>query len=53
MNIIATIKSILSKQPQTVEKPIADYKQELLFRQGKEQFEKLLQRGLRVPVALL
>lgn len=34
-------------------KTIADYKQELLMRQGREQFRKLKEKGIGVPVALL
>jgi len=34
-------------------KTIADYKQELLVSQGKEQFQSLLKKGLSVPVVLL
>lgn len=35
------------------DKVIRDYKQELLLREGREQFKTLLKRGLSVPVALL
>ena len=34
-------------------KTLADYKQELLVKQGREQFKKLLEKGLSIPVALL
>lgn len=34
-------------------KTIAEYEQEVLIRQGREQFKKLLEKGLRVPIALL
>lgn len=30
-----------------------DHKQQLLVNQGREQFKKLLEKGLRVPVVLL
>ncbi|MEK7185955.1 MAG: hypothetical protein AAB675_01160 [Patescibacteria group bacterium] len=30
-----------------------DHKQELLLKQGREQFKALIKRGLSVPVALL
>jgi len=36
-----------------VRKTIADYKQEVLVKQGKEQFQSLLKKGLSVPVVLL
>jgi hypothetical protein len=32
---------------------IAEYQQEMLTRQGREQFKKLVDQGLGVPVALL
>lgn len=32
---------------------LADYQRELLVRQGREQFKKLIDRGLGVPVGLL
>ena len=34
-------------------KTIADYKQEILVKQGREQFKKLLEKGLNIPVVLL
>ncbi len=34
-------------------KTIADYQREALVKQGREQFQKLVKRGLQVPVALL
>jgi len=34
-------------------KTIADYKQEILVKHGKEQFRKLLEKGISIPVALL
>lgn len=42
--------NILSKKRR---KTIADYKQDLLVKQGREQFKRLLDKGLGVPVALL
>jgi len=37
-----------------IEKPktIADYQREDLVKQGREQFLKLVEKGLRLPVAL-
>jgi hypothetical protein len=32
---------------------ISDYKREMLIKLGREQFKKLLEKGLTVPVALL
>jgi len=34
-------------------KTIADYKQEVLVKQGREQFKKLLEKGISIPVVLL
>lgn len=34
-------------------KTIEDYKNDLLVRQGREQFRKLMEKGINVPVALL
>lgn len=31
----------------------ADYKQTILLKQGKDQFEALVKKGLGIPVALL
>ncbi|HYM65308.1 MAG TPA: hypothetical protein VES68_02385 [Candidatus Sulfotelmatobacter sp.] len=32
---------------------ISDYKQDLLVKQGREQFKKLLEKGINIPVVLL
>jgi len=32
---------------------ISDYKQEVLIKQGREQFKKLIERGTDLPVVLL
>jgi hypothetical protein len=45
--------SFFSRNKKSSRKTIADYKQELLLKQGKEQFTTLLKRGLTIPVALL
>jgi len=34
-------------------KTISDYKQEVLVKQGREQFKKLLEKGISIPVVLL
>ena len=36
-----------------VVRTISDYKREMLVKLGREQFKKLLEKGLNVPVALL
>ncbi|HSW88191.1 MAG TPA: hypothetical protein VLG12_03440 [Candidatus Saccharimonadales bacterium] len=37
----------------TAQKTLAQYKEEVLFKEGREQFKALLQRGLQVPVSIL
>lgn len=34
-------------------KTISDYKQEILVKQGREQFRKLIEKGISIPVVLL
>ena len=34
-------------------KTISDYKQDILVKQGREQFKKLLEKGISIPVVLL
>jgi len=34
-------------------KTFTDYKQEILVKAGREQFKKLLEKGINVPVVLL
>ena len=34
-------------------KTVSDYKMEILVRQGRDQFKKLIEKGINVPVALL
>lgn len=41
------------KSKKRVKKTIADYKQEVLVNQGKEQFQALLKKGISIPVVLL
>jgi len=36
-----------------VRKSLSDYKEDLLLKQGKEQFKKLVEKGLNIPVAFL
>lgn len=47
------IFSRLSIQKKQQRKTLAEYQREMLVRQGREQFKKLIDRGLGVPVALL
>jgi len=41
------------KQKKASDKAISDYKMELLVKQGRDQFRKLIEKGLNVPIALL
>jgi len=34
-------------------KTISDYKQDVLVKQGREQFKKLLEKGISIPVVFL
>ena len=34
-------------------KTISDYKQDILVKQGREQFKKLLEKGISIPVVML
>jgi hypothetical protein len=34
-------------------KTFTDYKQEILVKAGREQFKKLLEKGISIPVVLL
>lgn len=45
--------SFLKIQKKPARKTIEDYKQEILLRQGREQFKALVKKGLNVPVVLL
>jgi hypothetical protein len=41
------------KQKKAANKSISDYKMEMLVKQGRDQFKKLIERGINIPVALL
>ena len=34
-------------------KTISDYKMEILVKQGRDQFKKLIEKGINIPVVLL
>jgi hypothetical protein len=42
-----------SKKKESSIKTVDDYQREALVEQGREQFEKLIEKGLNVPVAHL
>jgi len=41
------------KQKKTSAKEILDYKMETQVKQGRDQFKKLVEKGINIPVALL
>ena len=47
------MKFSIFKNKKENKKSVGDYKQELLLKEGREQFKSLIKRGLSVPVALL
>lgn len=52
MKLLSALVTILRK-PTKALSTLEDYKQEALMKQGRLQFEKLLKKGLSIPVALL
>lgn len=44
---------IFKSQSPKRRKTLAEYEQEMLIRIGREQFKKLLEKGLSIPVGLL
>lgn len=47
------LQILINTQRKVKRKALLDYKQELLVRQGREQFKKLIDRGISIPVAYL
>lgn len=45
--------NFLGSKSKKAVKTISDYKQEILVKQGREQFKKLLEKGISIPVVLL
>ena len=43
----------LFRNASKAKKSLIDVKQEILVKQGREQFKKLLEKGISVPVAFL
>ena len=41
------------KKQKKTQKTISDYKMEMLIKQGRDQFRKLIAKGINIPVALL
>ena len=50
---IRMIINFLSIGKKRAVRTLGDYKQEILIKQGREQFKKLLEKGIRIPVVLL
>lgn len=44
---------LLSLLKKKSDRTVSQYKQELLMKQGREQFKKLIEKGLELPVVLL
>jgi hypothetical protein len=54
MKLLSTLlRKSAGWRKQQKRKTLEDYRQELLVRQGREQFKKLVDKGLQVPVVLL
>ena len=51
--IMDLLQALLGKKKEVARKTIADYQREALVKEGGKQFELLIERGLRIPVALL
>ena len=53
MALVALLQGIFGKPKKTTRKTIAEYKQEVLIQSGREQFQSLVKRNIRIPVFLL
>ena len=42
-----------SEKKKTHIKTVSDYRMEILVKQGRDQFRKLIEKGINIPVALL
>lgn len=51
--MIFGIKTRQSAEKKAAQKTISDYKMEILVKQGRDQFKKLIAKGISIPVALL
>lgn len=45
--------NIFASKRKSAVKTVSDYKQDVLVKQGREQFKKLLEKGISIPVVLL
>jgi hypothetical protein len=48
-----SLLGFLGFRKKSAKKTLSDYKQDFLVKQGGEQFRKLMEKGIGVPVALL
>jgi hypothetical protein len=51
--VMKLVRILLRSEKKKQRSTLADYQRELLVRQGREQFKKIIDRGLGVPVGLL
>ena len=42
-----------SAEKKTPTKTVSDYRMDMLVKQGRDQFRKLIEKGINIPVALL
>ncbi len=42
-----------NKKKKALQKSVSDYKMDILVKQGRDQFKKLIDKGISIPVALL
>lgn len=47
------LSGVFSKNKKVKPKTKEDFQQEILIKLGREQFKKLLNRGLQLPIAVL
>lgn len=50
--IMKFVRSLLRSQKKSNPTTLAEHQRELLIRLGREQFKKLIDQGLGIPVAL-
>jgi len=53
MKLFSRLLNILKNGKKSSRKSLDESKREMLVSQGKNQFEALLKRGLRVPIMIL
>ncbi|MBI2613448.1 MAG: hypothetical protein HYW62_01640 [Candidatus Levybacteria bacterium] len=51
--MIFGFKSASWRKKKVSQKTVSDYKMEILVKQGRDQFKKLIEKGINIPVALL